>query len=111
MKTNNSLKVLTLLLCVGTLPLFVSLTGCTTGDRYHQSTGEYLDDHSLTSNVKKALGDDPQFKYKDVDVTTFKGAVQLNGFANTREQKSRAGELARGAVGVKEVHNNITVKE
>ena len=105
------LKVLALILCVGALPLVCGVTGCTTGTRYKQSTGEYIDDHQLSSNVKKALAEDSQYKYGDVNVVTFKGVVQLSGFVNNKDQKNRAGELAKKAEGVKEVQNNITVKE
>lgn len=107
----RSLRSMVLILSVGAWPLVAGLTGCSTGSRYKQSTGEYIDDRGLTSHVKKALGEDRQYKFDDVNVVTFKGVVQLNGFVNTREQKNRAGELARNAEGVKEVQNNITVKE
>ena len=110
-KMNQTLKVLALILCLGALPVIIGVTGCRTGDRYKQSTGEYLDDATLTSHVKKALGDDHEYKYPDVNVVTFKGVVQLSGFTNTKDQKSRAGDLARNAKGVKEVQNNITIKE
>jgi hyperosmotically inducible protein len=105
------LKVLTLILCVGALPLGGGVTGCSTGSRYKQSTGEYIDDHGLSSHVKKALKADPQFKYDDVNVVTFKGVVQLSGFVSTKDQKNRAGDLAKKVEGVNEVENNITVKE
>jgi hyperosmotically inducible protein len=110
-KTRQPLKLLALGLCLGVLPLAVIITGCTTGSRYHQSTGEYIDDHGLSSDVMKALKHDPQFKYDDVRVVTFKGVVQLSGFVNTKEQKNRAGDIATKVVGVKEMENNITVKE
>jgi hyperosmotically inducible periplasmic protein len=110
-KTSQTLKVLALILCLGALPVIIGVTGCSTGSRYKQSTGEYIDDSTLTSHVKKALGDDHQYKYPDINVVTFKGVVQLNGFANSRDQKNRAGDLASGVAGVKEVKNNITIKE
>jgi len=109
--TGKTLKILGLVIGLGTLPLLLGVIGCTTGSRYEQSTGEYIDDHTLTSHVKKALGEDFQYKYNDVNVVTFKGVVQLSGFANTKDQKNRAGDLARKVEGVKEVQNNITVKE
>jgi len=110
-KTGKTLQVLSLIIGLVALPLLLGVTGCTTGDRYKQSTGEYIDDHTISSQVKKELGKDPQFKYDQVNVTTFKGTVQLSGFVNTRDQKSRAGELAKKVDAVKEVQNNITVKE
>ncbi|MGA3285641.1 MAG: BON domain-containing protein [Verrucomicrobiota bacterium] len=109
--TGQPLKVLALILCVGALPLVLGVTGCTTGSRYQQSTGEYIDDHGISSRVKAALADDSQYKYDGVSVETFKGTVQLSGFVNTKDQKNRAGDLARKVEGVKEVENNITVKE
>jgi osmotically-inducible protein OsmY len=44
-------------------------------------------------------------------VETFKGTVQLSGFVNMKDQKNRAGDLARKVKGVIDVENNITVKE
>src|SRR5690242_17667462 len=85
-------------------------TGCA-GGRYEQSTGEHIDDSATTSRVKSALGHDSVYKYPDVKVTTFKGTVQLSGFVNQKVQKDRASDLAKNTVGVKEVVNNITVKE
>jgi osmotically-inducible protein OsmY len=109
-KTGNTLKIFGLILTLGALPIFLGVTGCA-GSRYEQSTGERIDDHGISSRVKDALGDDTQYKYEGVSVETFKGTVQLSGFVNSRDQKNRAGDHARKVVGVKEVINNITVKE
>jgi hyperosmotically inducible periplasmic protein len=87
----------------------VGLSGCA-GNRYQQSTGEYIDDHSTSSRVKGALSDDGQYKYEDVEVKTFKGVTQLSGFVNSGDQKSRATEIAKRTEGVREVENNISVK-
>ena len=86
------------------------LAGCA-GSRYTQSTGERIDDRADSSRVRKALSGDTQYKYEDVKVKTFKGVVQLSGFVNSTDQKNRAGDLAKNLVGLKEVENNITVKE
>src|SRR5437899_966205 len=107
----KTLQVLGLAITLGALPLMLGVTGCSTGNRHHQSTGEYVDDHALSSAVKEALANDPQYKHPDVKVMTFKGVVQLSGFANTKDEKRRAGEVARSVEGVKEVENNMTVKE
>jgi osmotically-inducible protein OsmY len=108
--TGRVLKVATLILSVSALAMAGGMTGCA-GDRYTQSTGERIDDKSESSRVRGALSDDTQYKYQDVKVQTFKGVVQLSGFVNSREQKNRAGDLAKKVEGVKEVENNITVKE
>ncbi len=108
-KSNYLTKVLGLTLCLGALPLVGFVTGCA-GDRYHQSTGEAIDDHSVSMRVKDAVSDDALYKYEDVKVQTFKGTVQLSGFVDTSAQKSRAAELAKGVAGVHDVENNITMK-
>jgi osmotically-inducible protein OsmY len=103
-------KVLGLILCLGALPLAGMMTGCA-GDRYHQSTGEAIDDHGISMRVKSALSNDAEYKYEGVDVETFKGTVQLSGFVDTHAQKSRAASIASNVEGVKDVKNNLTVKE
>jgi hyperosmotically inducible periplasmic protein len=88
----------------------VGLTGCA-GDKYHESTGEDIDDSATTSRVKGALSNDAMYKYPDVIVTTFKGTVQLSGFVDNRDEKSRATTLAKNVEGVKDVEDNISVKQ
>jgi len=84
--------------------------GCA-GDRYHQSTGEHIDDKATSMRVRSALHDDTEYKFPGVQVVTFKGTVQLSGFVDTRDQKGRAYEVAKRTEGVHDVENNITVKQ
>jgi hyperosmotically inducible protein len=107
--TGRTVKVMGLVIGLGVMPLLV-ITGCTTGSRYEQSTGERIDDHGTSSRVRTALASDSKYKYDDVNVETFKNTVQLSGFVNTKDQKNRAGDLARQVTGVTDVENNITVK-
>lgn len=113
-KTNVSmagvLKMSALALGLVVMATVGGLAGCA-GDRYTQSTGERIDDKTDSSRVRSALSEDTQYKYDDVKVQTFKGVVQLSGFVNSRDQKNRAGDLARKVQGIHEVQNNITVKE
>lgn len=74
------------------------------------STGEHLDDAVITSKVKTELFRDPAVSGFAVDVETFKGKVQLSGFVDSAEQKSRAGDIAKKTAGVKAVANNLIVK-
>jgi len=108
---NKHLGLALSIACVSVLPLTVAVftAGCA-GDRYHESTGEGIDDTATTARVKKALHADSQYKFDDVKVTTFKGTTQLSGFADSRDAKSRAAEIAKTVEGVKDVVNNITVK-
>ena len=106
----TNLKAFGLILSLGALPLVSGVTGCA-GDRYTQSTGERIDDRAISSRVRKALAADTQYKYDAVNIVTFKGAVQLSGFVNSRDQKNRAGDLAKTVEGVKAIENKISVKE
>lgn len=106
MKT--SLKFVALL-AIGVAGVLSLPTGCA-GTATRQSTGEYVDDAAITAKVKTALVRDEIVKAMQVEVTTFKGNVQLSGFVDTAEQKSRAAMLAAGIEGVTNVTNNISVK-
>jgi len=106
MKT--SLRTLTAILVLGGASVGC-LTSCSkTATR--QSTGEVVDDVALTSKVKAAFVKDPAVRAIDITVDTFKGTVQLSGFADSAEVKKRAEELARGVPGVTKVENKIELK-
>lgn len=109
--TGKFIKVLGLALSLAALPLLVGVTGCTTTTPSDQSKGQRIDDQATSSRVQDALKADPLYKFGGVKVDTWMGTVQLSGFVTSPEQKTRAGELARNSVGVREVVNNITVKE
>jgi hyperosmotically inducible protein len=78
--------------------------------RTQKSPGEQVDDSVTTGRVKAALIADPVTKAHQIDVETFKGTVQLNGFVDTAASKERASEVAKRTKGVTSVHNNLTVK-
>jgi hyperosmotically inducible protein len=78
--------------------------------RTQKSAGEQVDDSVTTGRVKAALIADPVTKAHQIDVETFKGTVQLNGFVDTAASKERATEVAKSTRGVQSVHNNLTVK-
>jgi len=107
----NRINALCLLVCAGlSLAAVTTFTGCA-GDQYDRSTGQYIDDKSLTLRVHDALADNPEYKFSDVTVNVFRGTVQLSGFVNNSDQKTKAGEIAKGVQGGKDVQNNISVKE
>jgi hyperosmotically inducible protein len=78
--------------------------------RTTKSAGEQVDDSVTTGRVKAALIADPVTKAHQIDVETFKGTVQLNGFVDTSASKGRAAEIAKGTKGVTAVRNNLTVR-
>lgn len=106
----NKINSWCLVLCLSlSVAAVIGVSGCA-GDRYERSTGEYIDDKSLSSRVRSALSDNAEYKFGDVNVTSFRGTVQLSGFVSTSDQKRKAGDTAEKVQGVKNVENNITLK-
>ena len=88
--------------------VLLGLTGCrSTPDR---TAGQMLNDSSTSRQVKKALDQAPVFKYPDVRVAAFDGNVQLTGFVETEEQRTRAADIAANVRGVRQVINEIMIK-
>lgn len=87
----------------------VLLAGCA-GSPTEESTGEYIDDTTLSTKVKTTLLQDPQVSGLDINVETFKGEVQLSGFATTEAERQRAAALASRVEGVIAVTNDIRLK-
>jgi osmotically-inducible protein OsmY len=90
--------------------LAMAVIGGCAGSRTQESTGEYVDDSTITAKVKAAIFDDPALKVFQINVETFKGVVQLSGFVNSPEVVSRAAVVASRVSGVKSVKNNLLVK-
>jgi hyperosmotically inducible periplasmic protein len=96
---------------VSAVMLVVSLAAVACAStRTGKSAGEQVDDSVTTGRVKAALIADPTTKAHQIDVETYKGTVQLNGFVDSSESKERATEVARNTKGVTAVRNNLTVK-
>jgi hyperosmotically inducible protein len=77
----------------------------------HASTGQDVDDSMLTASVKTKLMDDSTTKAYEINVGTQKGVVQLTGFVDSTTMKARAGELARSVDGVKDVRNDLEIRQ
>lgn len=87
----------------------VLATGCSSTPT-RESTGEAVDDTWITTKVKAKFVEDKDVSALNIAVETFKGTVQLSGFANSVDERERAVELARGIKGVKSVKNDIRLK-
>ncbi len=83
--------------------------GCAATQKY-ESTGQYFDDSVITTKVKAAIFNEPSLKVLQINVETFKGAVQLSGFVDSEQSAKKAGEVASRVEGVKTVINNLVVK-
>jgi osmotically-inducible protein OsmY len=90
--------------------LMVAFVACASTSK-QESTGEYVDDSVITTKVKALLAEDDFLKSFQISVETYKGTVQLSGFANSQKAVDKAGEIARGVKGAKSVKNNLIVKK
>lgn len=90
--------------------LLFALAGCA-GTSTQESTGEYIDDSVITTKVKSAFASDKAVDALHIKVSTFKGTVQLSGFAKNPQEINRAVQLARDVEGVKAVRNNIQLRQ
>lgn len=87
--------------------------GCAHRDNQSTSrtTGAVVDDAGLTAKVKTAIAKDVGAgTAANVNVTTYKGQVQLSGFVDSPEKANQAVSAARGVSGVQTVKNDLQVK-
>jgi len=87
----------------------VSAVGCASTAK-QEGTGEYVDDSVITTKVKTAILNEPDLKVAEINVETFKGAVQLSGFVSSQAAANKAVEVARRVGGVKSVKNDMRIK-
>lgn len=89
--------------------LMLAMAGCAS-TATKEGTGEYIDDTVITTRVKAAIFDESTLKSAEINVETFKGAVQLSGFVGSQARINKASELAASIKGVKSVKNDMRVK-
>jgi osmotically-inducible protein OsmY len=101
-----TLKKITVLF--STVVLMATL-GCASA-RTHESSGQYVDDTVITTKVKSAILSEPGLKSSEINVETYKGAVQLSGFVSSRDDINSAVRLAKAVGGVSSVKNDLQLK-
>jgi len=106
---NRTMKQLKHLSLIFFALVFASIVGCA-GSPTQESTGEYITDSWITTKVKAALVEDSQVRATEVNVETFKGAVQLSGFVSSNAAMYQAVRVAREIKGVTSVKNDMRVK-
>lgn len=92
-----------------TVILAAVMTGCAPTAKT-EGTGGYIDDTVITTKVKTQLLADDHLKGTEINVETFKGRVQLSGFASSAADANRAVTITRGVKGVRAVENDISIK-
>ena len=76
-----------------------------------ETTGEYIDDSTITTQVNGIIVEDPDAQYFKIDVTTTKGNVVLQGFVNSRETEERLVTKIGEIKGVKSVKSLLKMEE
>lgn len=99
--------------------ILASIAGCATTDtgsdtmaeERGSTTGQYIDDSTITAKVKAAIFNEPGLESADINVETNQGNVQLSGFVESRDDITRAVEVAQRIEGVRAVKNDMRLKE
>lgn len=104
---NNTVRHIGLAACL--LIAAPIVAGCA-GTQTRASTGQQIDDATITAKVKSQLLADPQVSGLQVNVETFKGQVQLSGYVNSPDERAKAEQIARQVTGVRTVANDLIVK-
>ena len=94
---------------IASVALLAALAACSATPT-RESTGQYVDDSVITTRVKSAFVRDKTVSALNISVKTFKGAVQLSGYADSSAEIQRALEIARGVDGVQSVNNDMRLK-
>ena len=101
------MKSFRLMTIIGLVCVLTSLSACQT--LTGRSAGRYIDDKTITAEVKAKLVADKAANFTRIGVNTTNGIVTLTGIADTFEEKARAEELATKVSGVKHIQNQVQV--
>ena len=94
---------------IGVLIAVLAFGGAACRTMTGQTAGQYIDDATITTQVKARLVGAEGENLTRVDVDTQNGTVYLNGVVPTVEQKANAERIARSQEGVTRVVNNLQV--
>ncbi len=90
--------------------MVMGISACVSGPT-NESTGEYIDSASTTTKVKAALVRELGLSsVTKIEVSTYKGVVQLSGFVNNPQSVARAVAVTKQVEGVRAVENSLIIK-
>ena len=84
-------------------------SGCAV-TRGQETTGAYIDDAAISTQVKAKMVEDKNVDAAAIKVDTLNGEVMLSGFAKNSTEKNTAESIAMKVKGVKAVKNQIVVR-
>lgn len=93
---------------LATLSTFVVALG-SASVAFGESTGQYIDDATITTKVKAALLADEQLKAMHISVLTDHGVVKLSGTVKTADDESEAIKTVNNVKGVQAVKDLMAV--
>lgn len=99
----------TTLTAIVTAVALLSATGCAV-TRGQQTVGAFVDDSTITTQIKSRMLKDPNVAGTSISVETLNGTVILSGFAKSSMERSTAEMIARDVNGVKAVRNDIAMR-
>jgi hyperosmotically inducible periplasmic protein len=88
----------------------LSVSGCKVM-HHEETTGQYVDDTTLTARAKTALIKDKNVHSSDFSVQVYQGHVTLTGVAKTPTEAKLAEEDIRSIPGVKSVKNDVRIAQ
>jgi hyperosmotically inducible periplasmic protein len=105
---NSTLRSIALAAFIGIgSPVLLSACGSTPT---RESPGQYVDDTTITTKVKAEFVADKTVDATNIKVETYKGTVQLSGFAKSQAEINKAVQIARNVTGVQSVKNDVLLK-
>ena len=102
------MKKFAILACLMVFGL-VLLSGC--ASMQGESTGEYIDDSTMHTQVSAIVVKDPDARYFKIDVTVTKGDVLLTGHVNSRKTEERVIAKIREIKGVHSVTSKLRIEK
>ena len=97
------------LAALATTVLLLGATGCAV-TRGQETVGAYVDDTTITTQIKARFIDNKQVDGTSISVETLNGTVMLSGFAKSVNERGTAERIAREVNGVRLVKNEIAVR-
>ena len=76
-----------------------------------RTTGEYIDDSSITTEANAVIVKDPDARYWKIDVSSTNGNVVLAGYIHDRKAEDRIVAKIREIKGVKSVKSNLRIEK
>ncbi len=87
----------------------LATSGCAV-TRGQESVGAYVDDATITTQIKSRFIENKEVDASSIRVETLNGTVMLSGFAKSGTEKGTAEAIARKVNGVKSVKNEIAIR-